>query len=166
MGSVSSPFPQQTHRTPPLRHKINQSETRPPSSVFPWERDATRSTPRGKPASTLTSSSFTYSDVVTDTGARDDGIEEALRKEIDGKGLHHSERLLMKLMNVKKAQKYYILLYFKSFCVQNDVHHCSCFSEWLRKQSIIKIGVMIKLSTMPRIWKVLIIFWGRYVEEK
>lgn len=66
---------------------------------------------------------------MTDTGARDDGIEEALRKEIDGKGLHHSERLLMKLMNVKKAQKYYILLYFKSFCVQNDVHHCSCFSE-------------------------------------
>ncbi|XP_053486851.1 centromere protein F isoform X2 [Ictalurus furcatus] len=84
VSGVSSPFPQQTHRTPPLRHKINQSETRPPSSVFPWERDATRSTPRGKPASTLTSSSFTYSDVITDTGARDDGIEEALRKEIDG----------------------------------------------------------------------------------
>ncbi|KAI5620637.1 centromere protein F-like isoform X1, partial [Silurus asotus] len=82
-GAVSSPFPQQPHRSPPLRRKINQSDTRPPSSMFPWERDDARSTPRGKAASTLTSS-FNISDVITDAGARDDGIEEALRKEIDG----------------------------------------------------------------------------------
>ncbi|XP_058252964.1 centromere protein F isoform X1 [Hemibagrus wyckioides] len=84
-SAVSSPFPQQPHRTsPPLRRKASQSEARPPSSVFPWERDDTRSTPRGKAASTHVSSSFTCSEVITDTSARDDGIEEALRKEIDG----------------------------------------------------------------------------------
>ncbi|KAK2838654.1 hypothetical protein Q7C36_013468 [Tachysurus vachellii] len=84
-NAVSSPFPQQLHKTsPPLRRKVSQSEARPTSSVFPWERDDTRSAPRGKAASTHISSSFTCSEVNTDTGARDDGIEEALRKEIDG----------------------------------------------------------------------------------
>ncbi|XP_053361917.1 centromere protein F [Clarias gariepinus] len=82
---VSSPFPQQQHRTPPFRRKNDQSETRPLPSVFPWERDDTRSTPRGKAASTHTSSSSsTCSEVITPTGAQNDGIEEALRKEIDG----------------------------------------------------------------------------------
>lgn len=89
MSAFPSPFPQQLHRTsPPLRRKASQSEARPPSSVFPWERDDTRSTPRGKAASTHVSSSFTCSEVITDTSARDDGIEEVLKKEIDGKGLY------------------------------------------------------------------------------
>ncbi|XP_026991402.2 centromere protein F isoform X2 [Tachysurus fulvidraco] len=84
-NAVSSPFPQQLHTTsPPIRRKVSQSEARPKSSVFPWERDDTRSAPRGKAASTHISSTFTCSEVITDTGARDDGIEEALRKEIDG----------------------------------------------------------------------------------
>ncbi|MCJ8734176.1 hypothetical protein PDJAM_G00232300 [Pangasius djambal] len=86
VSGVSSPFPQQPNRTPPLRRKINQSEARSSSSVFPWERDDRGSTPRGKAASTHTSSSssFTCSDVITETGAPKDGIEEALRKEVDG----------------------------------------------------------------------------------
>ncbi|KAF5900245.1 centromere protein F-like isoform X1, partial [Clarias magur] len=81
---VSSPFPQQPQRTPPLRRKNDQSETRPLPSVFPWERDDTRSTPRGKAASTHTNSSSNCSEVIPPTGAQNDGIEEALRKEIDG----------------------------------------------------------------------------------
>ncbi|TSY55757.1 Centromere protein F [Bagarius yarrelli] len=85
VSATSSPFPHQPPRTsPPLRRKASQSEARPVSSVFPWERGDTRSTPRGVAESTHTSSSFVCSEVVTETGPRDDGIEEALRKEIDG----------------------------------------------------------------------------------
>lgn len=80
-GGVSSQFPQQPHKTPSHRRGLHQSETHTPSSVFPWERDDTMSNPRGRPASTP---SFSSSEViVTGSDSRDNGVEEALRKERD-----------------------------------------------------------------------------------
>ncbi|XP_007247498.3 centromere protein F [Astyanax mexicanus] len=80
-GGVSSQFPQQPHKTPSHRRGLHQSETRTPSSVFPWERDDTMSNPRGRPASTP---SFSSSEViVTGSDSQDNEVEEALRKERD-----------------------------------------------------------------------------------
>lgn len=129
VSSVSSPFPQQPHTTPPLRRKINQSETRPLSSVFPWERDDTRSTPRGKATSTHTSSPFTCSDVITDTSARDDGIEEELRKEIDGKSLCHRERLFMKLEKHEKVTEVCNRHRHSMKTIHGDVQYPVCYSS-------------------------------------
>ncbi|KAK1804140.1 hypothetical protein P4O66_020179 [Electrophorus voltai] len=87
---VLSEVAQQPHKTPPLRRRVYQSEARPFSSVFPWDRDDTRSTPRGRPAST-SSSSISSNDVITlDKGSRDGETEEALRKERDEACLHVS----------------------------------------------------------------------------
>ncbi|XP_017545326.1 centromere protein F isoform X2 [Pygocentrus nattereri] len=80
VGGVSSLFPQQPHKTPSLRCGVLQSEAQTHSSVFPWERDDTRSTPRGRPAS---SSSISSDVVVTDTDSQDNGIAGALRRERD-----------------------------------------------------------------------------------
>lgn len=81
MGGASSPFPQQPHKSPPLRRNIRQSEPSTPSSLFPWEREDLWSTPKGRPASSVSSS-----DVIIKNS--DSGMEEALRNEIDGKLLH------------------------------------------------------------------------------
>ncbi len=81
MGETFSPFPQQPHKSPPLRRNIRQSDTSTPSSLFPWEREDLRSTPKGRPASSVSSS-----DVILKNS--DSGMEEALRNEIDGKPLH------------------------------------------------------------------------------
>ncbi|KAK3535781.1 hypothetical protein QTP70_021090 [Hemibagrus guttatus] len=117
VSAVSSPFPQQPHRTsPPLRRKASQSEARPLSSVFPWERDDTRSTPRGKAASTHVSSSFTCSEVITDTSARDDGMEEALRKEIDG-------------LRVRVSGLTQDLQLEKERCRESELHHAQAQKE-------------------------------------
>ncbi|XP_036424477.1 centromere protein F [Colossoma macropomum] len=80
VGGVSSPFSQQPHKTPSLRRGVLQSEARTHSSVFPWERDDTRSTPRGRPASPPSSFSSS-SDVVVDSDSQDNGVAEALRRE-------------------------------------------------------------------------------------
>lgn len=76
-GGASSPFPQQPHKSPPLRRSVRQSETSTPSSVFPWERGDLWSTPKGRPASSVSSS-----DIIIKNS--DSGMEEALRNEIDG----------------------------------------------------------------------------------
>lgn len=76
VGGASSPFPQQPQKSPPLRRHVRQSEASTPSSMFPWERDDLWSTPKGRPASSVSSC-----DVVKSS---DSGIEEALRNEIDG----------------------------------------------------------------------------------
>ncbi|XP_016431752.1 centromere protein F isoform X2 [Sinocyclocheilus rhinocerous] len=76
VGGASSPFPQQPHKSPPLRRNIRQSEPSTPSSVFPWEREDLWSTPKGRPASSVSSS-----DVIIKNS--DSGMEEALRNEID-----------------------------------------------------------------------------------
>ncbi|XP_059372174.1 centromere protein F isoform X1 [Carassius carassius] len=76
VGGASSPFPQQPHKTPPLRRNIRQSEPSTPSSVFPWERVDLWSTPKGRPASSVSSS-----DVIIKNS--DSGMEEALRNGID-----------------------------------------------------------------------------------
>ncbi|XP_058653429.1 centromere protein F isoform X2 [Onychostoma macrolepis] len=76
VGGASSPFPQQPHKSPPLRRNIRQSEPSTPSSLFPWEREDLRSTPKGRPASSVSSS-----DVIIKNN--DSGMEEALRNEID-----------------------------------------------------------------------------------
>ncbi|KAL7885733.1 hypothetical protein AOLI_G00060280 [Acnodon oligacanthus] len=83
VGGVSSLFPQQPHKTPSLRRGVLQSEAQIHSSVFPWERNDTRSTPKGRPASPPYSSSFSSDVVVTDTDSQDNGIAEALRRERD-----------------------------------------------------------------------------------
>ncbi|XP_016305703.1 centromere protein F-like isoform X2 [Sinocyclocheilus anshuiensis] len=75
-GGASSPFPQQPHKSPPLRQHIRQSEPSTPSSLFPWEREDLWSTPKGRPASSVSSS-----DVIIKNS--DSGMEEALRNEID-----------------------------------------------------------------------------------
>ncbi|XP_051774258.1 centromere protein F isoform X2 [Ctenopharyngodon idella] len=75
-GGASSPFPQQPHKSPPLRRNVRQSETSTPSSVFPWERGDLWSTPKGRPASLVSSS-----DIIIKNN--DSGMEEALRNEID-----------------------------------------------------------------------------------
>ncbi|XP_067313124.1 centromere protein F isoform X2 [Pseudorasbora parva] len=77
VGGASSPFPQQPHKSPPLRRNVRQSEASTPSSVFPWERGDLWSTPKGRPASSVSSS-----DVIIKNN--DSGMEEALRNEIDG----------------------------------------------------------------------------------
>ncbi|XP_018936784.2 centromere protein F isoform X1 [Cyprinus carpio] len=76
VGGDSSPFPQQPHKSPPLRRNIRQSEPSTPCSVFPWERKDLWSTPKGRPASSVSSSD----DVIKNS---DSGMEEALRKEKD-----------------------------------------------------------------------------------
>nr|XP_055033514.1 centromere protein F isoform X1 [Misgurnus anguillicaudatus] len=76
VGGASSPFPQQPQKSPPLRRHVRQSEASTPSSMFPWERDDLWSTPKGRPASSVSSC-----DVVKSS---DSGIEDALRNEIDG----------------------------------------------------------------------------------
>ncbi|XP_067240640.1 centromere protein F isoform X1 [Chanodichthys erythropterus] len=76
VGGASSPFPQQPHKSPPLRRNVRQSETSTPSSVFPWERGDLWSTPKGRPASLVSSS-----DIIIKNN--DSGMEEALRNEID-----------------------------------------------------------------------------------
>lgn len=78
MGGASTPFPQQPHKSPPLRRNIRQSEPSTPTSVFPWERGDLCSTPKGRPASSVSSS-----DIIIKSN--DSGMEEALRNEIDGK---------------------------------------------------------------------------------
>ncbi|RXN29258.1 centromere F-like isoform X1 [Labeo rohita] len=75
-GVASSPFPQQPHKSPPIRRHVRQSEPSTPSAVFPWEREDLWSTPKGRPASTVSSS-----DVINKNS--DSGMEEALRNEID-----------------------------------------------------------------------------------
>ncbi|KAL1261690.1 hypothetical protein QQF64_006955 [Cirrhinus molitorella] len=75
-GGASSPFPQQPHKSPPIRRNIRQSEPSTPSSLFPWEREDLWSTPKGRPASLVSSS-----DVINKNS--DSGMEEALRNEID-----------------------------------------------------------------------------------
>ncbi|XP_043113196.1 centromere protein F [Puntigrus tetrazona] len=77
VGGASSTFPQQPHKSPPLRRNIRQSEPSTPSSVFPWEREDLWSTPKGRPTSSVSSS-----DVIVKNS--DSGMEEALRNEIDG----------------------------------------------------------------------------------
>ncbi|XP_062856467.1 centromere protein F isoform X2 [Trichomycterus rosablanca] len=85
VGAVSSPFPQQPHTTPPPRRRVHQSDSHTPSAVFPWERDDTRSTLKGRPTSSSTPGSLPINNAVaTDAGLRDDRVEEALRKEVDG----------------------------------------------------------------------------------
>ncbi|XP_073676653.1 uncharacterized protein [Garra rufa] len=76
VGGASSPFPQQPQKSPPIRRHIRQSEPSTPSSMFPWERENLWSTPKGQPASTVSSS-----DVINKNS--DSGIEEALRNQID-----------------------------------------------------------------------------------
>ncbi|KAL6480363.1 hypothetical protein MHYP_G00113960 [Metynnis hypsauchen] len=83
VGGVSSLFPQQPHKTPSLQRGVLQSEAQTHSSVFPWERGDTRSTPRGRPASPPSSSSSSSDVVVTDTDSQDNGIAGALRRERD-----------------------------------------------------------------------------------
>ncbi|XP_076877844.1 uncharacterized protein LOC143526922 isoform X2 [Brachyhypopomus gauderio] len=83
VGGVSSESAQQPHKTPPLRRRVHQSDARPFSSVFPWERDDTRSTPRGRPVSTPCSSISSNDVVISISDSRDNGAEEALRKERD-----------------------------------------------------------------------------------
>ncbi|XDV37668.1 hypothetical protein PO909_007233 [Leuciscus waleckii] len=75
-GGASTPFPQQPHKSPPLRRNIRQSEPSTPTSVFPWERGDLWSTPKGRPASSVSSS-----DIIIKSN--DSGTEEALRNEID-----------------------------------------------------------------------------------
>ncbi|XP_016381082.1 centromere protein F-like [Sinocyclocheilus rhinocerous] len=75
-GGASSPFPQQPHKSPPLLQHIRQSEPSTPSSLFPWEREDLWSTPKVRPASSVSSS-----DVIIKNS--DSGMEEALRNEID-----------------------------------------------------------------------------------
>ncbi|XP_056327752.1 centromere protein F isoform X2 [Danio aesculapii] len=75
-GGASSPFPQQPYKSPPLRRHVRQSEPSTPSSVFPWEREVLWSTPKGRPASLVSSS-----EVINKSS--DCGMEDALRNEID-----------------------------------------------------------------------------------
>ncbi|XP_059378375.1 centromere protein F-like isoform X2 [Carassius carassius] len=81
LGGTRSPFPHQPHQSPPLQKHIHQSEPSTPSSVFPWEREHLWSTPKGRPASSVSSS-----DVIIKNS--DSGMEETLRNEIDGELLH------------------------------------------------------------------------------
>ncbi|XP_039504714.1 centromere protein F isoform X2 [Pimephales promelas] len=76
VGGASTPFPQQPHKSPPLRRNVRQSEPSTPTSVFPWERGDLWSTPKGRPASSVSSSDI----IIKST---DSGMEEALRNEID-----------------------------------------------------------------------------------
>ncbi|XP_056106388.1 centromere protein F [Rhinichthys klamathensis goyatoka] len=76
VGGASTPFPQQPHKSPPLRRNVRQSEPSTPTSVFPWERGDLSSTPKGRPASSVSSS-----DIIIKSN--DSGMEEALRNEID-----------------------------------------------------------------------------------
>ncbi|KAK7140982.1 hypothetical protein R3I93_015203 [Phoxinus phoxinus] len=76
VGGSSTPFPQQPHKSPPLRRHVRQSEPSTPTSVFPWERGDSWSTPKGRPASSVSSS-----DIIIKSN--DSGMEEALRNEID-----------------------------------------------------------------------------------
>ncbi|XP_077103526.1 uncharacterized protein LOC143756745 isoform X3 [Siphateles boraxobius] len=75
-GGASTPLPQQPHKSPPLRRNVRQSEPSTPTSVFPWERGDLWSTPKGRPASSVSSS-----DIIIKSN--DSGMEEALRNEID-----------------------------------------------------------------------------------
>lgn len=75
-AGASSPFPQQPYKSPPLRRHVRQSEQSTPSSVFPWERDVLWSTPKGRPASLVSSSEVMIK-------SSDCGMEDALRNEID-----------------------------------------------------------------------------------
>uniref|UniRef100_A0A8C1JUQ1 Centromere protein F-like n=1 Tax=Cyprinus carpio TaxID=7962 RepID=A0A8C1JUQ1_CYPCA len=84
VGGASSPFPQQPHKSPPLRRHIRQSEPSTPSSVFPWEREDLWSTPKGRPASSVSSG-----DVIIKNS--DSGMEEALRNEIYELRVHVSD---------------------------------------------------------------------------
>ncbi|XP_052005174.1 centromere protein F-like [Xyrauchen texanus] len=84
VSAAFSPFPQQPHKSPPLRQHVHQSEPSTSSSVFPWEREDVRSSPKGRPASCVSSS-----DVIMKNN--DSGIEEALRKEIDDLRVRVSE---------------------------------------------------------------------------
>ncbi|XP_051505760.1 centromere protein F-like isoform X2 [Myxocyprinus asiaticus] len=84
VSRASSPFPQQPHNSPPLRRHVRQAEPSTPSSVFPWEREDVRSSPKGRPASCVSSS-----DIIMKNN--DSGIEEALRKEIDDLRVRVSE---------------------------------------------------------------------------
>ncbi|XP_052471438.1 centromere protein F isoform X2 [Carassius gibelio] len=76
LGGTFSPFPQQPHKSPPLQKHIHQSEPSTPSSVFPWEREDLWSTPKGRPAPSVSSSDV----IIKNSGS---GMEEALRNEID-----------------------------------------------------------------------------------
>ncbi|XP_056625653.1 centromere protein F isoform X2 [Triplophysa dalaica] len=82
-GGASSAFPQQPQKSPPIRRHTRQSEASTPSSMFPWERDDLRSTPKGRPAPCVSSG-----DVIK---SNDSGIEEALRNEIDALRVRVSE---------------------------------------------------------------------------
>ncbi|TRY90108.1 hypothetical protein DNTS_031602 [Danionella cerebrum] len=82
-GGAFSPFPQQLHQSPPLRRYVRQSDPSTPSSMFPWEREDSRSTPKGRPASLVLSS-----DVIK---SGDSGEEDALRNQIEELRGHVSE---------------------------------------------------------------------------